>query len=306
MYSPRELVEYAAYRSAVVALRALPLPRAQSIAARAARRYYARGGRRVGYVRANLRIAFPELSDEQRDAIGRESYVQLAWQLIDLARAVGWGPKELIERVELVGREHIDAALAKGRGVVGLMGHLGSFEFAMRIAPAVGIPLTVIGRPMVNPLLRRVMYEQRTSTGSELLLHRNVAPQMLRALHKGRVVGALNDQYKRRSQGVFVPFFGVRVSTSPGPALIALRAGAPMVPAAAVRIGPDRHRVVIRPPLEEPNTGDRRKDVELLTARGNAALEAFIREHPEQYMWSQRRFRHSPDLPADPYGEEDR
>jgi KDO2-lipid IV(A) lauroyltransferase len=145
------------------------------------------------------------------------------------------------------------------------------------------------------------MNAQRTSTGAELLLHRNVAPQMLRALHKGRIVVALNDQYKRRSQGIFVPFFGVRVSTSPGPALIALRAGAPILPAACVRIGSDRHRLVIRAPLELPNTGDRRKDAELLTARGNAALEVFIREHPEQWMWSHRRFRHSPDLATDPY-----
>jgi KDO2-lipid IV(A) lauroyltransferase len=124
---------------------------------------------------------------------------------------------------------------------------------------------------------------------------------MLRALRKNRVVVALNDQYKRRSKGTFVPFFGVRASTSPGPALIALRAGAPILPAACVRIGPDRHRLVIRPPLEVPDTGDRRKDVDLYTARGNAALEAFIREHPEQWMWSHRRFRHSPDLPGDPY-----
>jgi KDO2-lipid IV(A) lauroyltransferase len=75
-----------------------------------------------------------------------------------------------------------------------------------------------------------------------------------------------------------------------------------VLPAACVRIGPDRHRLVIRPPLEPPDTGDRRKDVELLTARGNAALEAFIREYPGQWMWSHRRFRHSPDLAEDPYG----
>jgi KDO2-lipid IV(A) lauroyltransferase len=182
------------------------------------------------------------------------------------------------------------------------MAHLGSFEFAMRVAPALGYPLTVVGRPLTNRLLRREMRAQRTCTGAELLLMHNVAPQMLRALHEGRIVAALNDQYKRRSKGVFVPFFGVRVSTSPGPALIALRAGAPVLPAACVRIGPDRHRLVIRPPLEPPDTGDRRKDVELLTARGNAALEAFIREYPGQWMWSHRRFRHSPDLAEDPYG----
>lgn len=302
MYTPRELAEYAAFRSALAALRALPLPQAQAIAAAGARRSFDLGGKRVGYVLANLRIAFPELPEAERRAIGRESYVHFAWQLIDVARGARWGPAELLERVEIEGREHVDAALAKGHGVLGLTLHLGSFEVSMRITPAIGLPITVIGRPLTNRLLRRDMQAQRTSTGAELLLHRNVAPQMLRALHKGRVVVALNDQYKRRSQGVFVPFFGVRVSTSPGPALIALRAGAPIVPAACVRIGPDRHRLVIRPPLEVPNTGDRRQDVEILTARGNAALEEFVRAHPEQWMWSHRRFRHSPDLAVDPYG----
>ena len=101
---------------------------------------------------------------------------------------------------------------------------------------------------------------------------------------------------------MFVPFFGVRASTSPGPALIALRAGVRVIPAACFRIGPDRHRMVIRPPLPLPETGDRAKDVELLTARANEALEAFVRAHPEQWMWSHRRFRHSPDLARDPYG----
>ena len=301
MYTPRELAEYAAFRSAMAALRALPLPQAQRIAAAGARRIFDLGGKRVGYVLANLRIAFPELPEAERRAIGRESFVHFAWQLIDVARGASWGAAELLARVEVEGREHVDAALAKGHGALALTLHLGSFEVAIRIVPVLGLPLTVIGRPLTNRLLRRDIRAQRTSTGAELLLHRNVAPQMLRALHKGRIVAALNDQYKRRSQGIFVPFFGVRASTSPGPALIALRAGAPIVPAACVRIGPDRHRLVIRPPLELPNTGDRRKDAELLTARGNAALEAFIREHPEQWMWSHRRFRHSPDLPADPY-----
>jgi KDO2-lipid IV(A) lauroyltransferase len=60
--------------------------------------------------------------------------------------------------------------------------------------------------------------------------------------------------------------------------------------------------MVIRPPLESPDTGDRRKDAEILTARANEALGEIIRAHPEQWMWSHRRFRHSPDLPGDPYG----
>jgi KDO2-lipid IV(A) lauroyltransferase len=303
VYTPREIAEWLAYRSARALLSGLPLAPAQRVAAAAARRIFDRGGKRVGYVLANLRIAYPELTEAERREIGRESYVHFAWNLLDVARSARWRPDDLLARVEVEGREHLDAALAPGRGAIAVMAHLGSFEVAMRVAPALGFPVTVIGRPLGNRLLRRDMLAQRTSTGAELILHRNVAPQMLRALRQGRVIAVLNDQYTRRSRGVFVPFFGVRASTSPGPAVIALRAGVRILPAACLRIGPDRHRLVIGPPLPLPETGDRTKDAELLTARANEALEAFVRAHPEQWMWSHRRFRHSPDLAQDPYGD---
>jgi KDO2-lipid IV(A) lauroyltransferase len=304
VYTPREIAEWSAYRAARGLVGAVPLAQAQRLGAAAARALFDRGGKRVRYVLANLRIAYPELSEAQRHSLGRESYVHFAWNLIDVARSARWIAADLLARVEVEGREHLDAALAPGRGAIAVMAHLGSFEVAMRVAPALGFPITVIGRPLGNRLLRRDMRAQRTSTGADLILHRNVAPQMLRALKQGRVVVALNDQYTRRSRGVFVPFFGVRASTSPGPAVIALRAGVRIVPAACVRTGPDRHRVLVRPPLELPETGDRAKDAELLTARANEALEAFIRAYPEQWMWSHRRFRHSPDLVEDPYAGE--
>jgi len=302
VYSPRELAEYAAFRSAVAALRAVPLASAQAIAARAARALFARGGKRVEYVLANLRVAFPERSEEERRAIGRESYVQLAWNLIDVARGRDWKADDIRARIDFEGKEHADAVLSGGRAAVCLTLHLGNFELLVRAVPLFGIPLSVIGRPLGNRLLRDEIVRQRTSTGVELLLHRNVLPQMLRLIHKGRVVAVLNDQYARRSRGVFVPFFGVRASTSLGPAIVALRTGAPIVPAYSVRVAPDHHRMVVLPALETPDTGDRRRDAELLTARCNAAMEEIIRAHPEQWMWSHRRFRHSPDLPGDPYG----
>ena len=302
MYSPRELAEYAAFRAAVAALSSVPLGPAQAIAARAARALFARGGKRVEYVLANLRVAFPDKSEAERREIGRESYVQLAWNLIDVARGRNWTADEIRSRVDLEGKEIADAVLEGGKAVVCLSLHIGHFELLMRAVPLFGIPVSVIGRPLGNRLLRDELVRQRTSTGAELLLHRNVLPQMLRLIHKGRVVTVLNDQYARRSRGVFVPFFGVRASTSLGPAILALRTGVPIVPAYTTRVGPDHHRMVVRPPLETPDTGDRRKDAELLTARCNAAMEEIIRAHPEQWMWSHRRFRHSPDLPGDPYG----
>jgi KDO2-lipid IV(A) lauroyltransferase len=125
---------------------------------------------------------------------------------------------------------------------------------------------------------------------------------MLRALRQGHLVGILNDHYTRRSRGgIFVPLFGVRCLTSAGLAMVALRTGAPVIPGYTVPVGEDRFLVTWEPPLEIPRTGDRKRDVEEATARFNGALESIIRRHPEQWLWGNRRFRHSPDLDYDPY-----
>jgi KDO2-lipid IV(A) lauroyltransferase len=83
--------------------------------------------------------------------------------------------------------------------------------------------------------------------------------------------------------------------------LLALRTGAPIIPAYALRDRPDHHVATLEAPIEPPASGDRQADVTELTARCNRAMEAAIRKHPEQWMWAHRRFRHSPDLPDDLY-----
>jgi KDO2-lipid IV(A) lauroyltransferase len=137
----------------------------------------------------------------------------------------------------------------------------------------------------------------RSATGAELIDVRGGAPEMLRALRANRLVAVMIDQYARRARAVLAPLFGVRVPTSAGIATLALRSGAPVLPFHTVRVGPALHRAVFMPPLEMPDTGDRRADIETGTARCNAAIEALIRQYPEQWWWAHRRFRNSPDRP---------
>ena len=297
----RQRIEYGAVRAALAALALAPSAWVHAAAAYLARAYYGLGGKRVGYAEANLKVAFPELDPAARRRLGRESYAHVAWTVVDVARSERWSERELLERVSFAGREHLDAALARGKGVLGLTLHLGAFEIGMRAVPALGVPVTAVGRPLRNPLTRARVNATRTRTGAELIEHRNVAPRMLRALRRGRLVGVLNDQYSRRATGVFVPFFGLRCSTSAGPATLALRTGAAVVPCYAIREGPERYRVTFLPPVEIEPSGDLTKDIETATAAYNVVLEAIIRRHPEQWMWSHRRFRHSPDLESDLY-----
>ncbi len=294
-------LEYGYYLANVGVVRALPEGAAQRLARAVALRMFARGGRRLDAALANLALAYPDLAPTARREIARESWVQTAWAMLDAARSRVWSFEELRRRVHFENPERLQNALAGGRGAVLLTLHFGSIELAMLTLPLAGIPLTVVGRPLPNPWIRRHMAQQRTRTGAQLLEHHDVAPRILRALREGRCVAFLNDQYARRTGGILAPLFGARCFTAPGAALLALRSGAPVLPFYIVREGPDQHRAVVLPEIELARTGDIRRDVATATARTNDALESIIRRHPEQWLWAHRRFRRSPDLPADFY-----
>ena len=299
--STRQVLEFHGYRIGAAALRALPLPSAQRLAAALAGRIFDRGGERVGYALANLRIAFPELSEAARCEVGRESYVHFAWNLLDVIRSERWSDDEFKQHMRIDGLEHLEAALAKGKGALLLGPHLGNFQLGAVALPLMGVSVAWVARPMRNKLIWQHVSRQRTRTGGELISKRSAAPQILRVLRQGRVVGILNDQYPHGARAVFVPFFGVRCATTSGVATIALRSGAPVLPVYAVRDAKDHHVGTIQPALETPRSGDRQHDIEVATTAYNRAYEEVIRRYPEQYMWATRRFRHSPDLPAKPY-----
>ncbi len=298
---PRQLIEFQTFRLSTALIRALPLRTAQRLAAAAARRIFDRGGERVGYALVNLHIAFPELSDEARREIGRQSYVHFAWNLIDEARVERWNDDEVRDHIRMNGLEHLDAVLKAGKGALLLVPHMGNFELGALAMPLYGYQVAWVVRPMRNPLIWRYVSGQRIRTGGSLIPQRQAALQILRALRSERVVGLLNDQYIRATRVVFAPFFGVRASTATGLATIALRTGAPVLPVYMARDASDHHTGTILPALGIAPSGDRKRDIDEATAAYNRAYEDVIRRHPEQYMWATRRYRHSPDLPTEPY-----
>ncbi len=299
---PVHLLQYWGIRLASSVVRWLPLSWVQGVGAGAARVAFAMGGKRVRWTRTNLRIVFPELSDAEREEIGRRSFVNFAWALLDVLFMDRWSEAELLERVRILGREHFDEAFAGGKGVILVGLHIGSFELGGPAAPAlVGAPVAWVSRAMKNERIDQRFTEMMTRTGCSLIEPRHAAMRMLRLLRKGSVVGLLNDQYVRRARGIPVPFFGVRCSTSPGVAILALRTGAPVLPTYMTRLGPDQHTATIGPPIEFELEGDRKRDIERATAAVNRTYESIIRSNPGQYLWMTRRFRNSPDLPEGVY-----
>ncbi|ANM32016.1 hypothetical protein ABI59_01745 [Acidobacteria bacterium Mor1] len=192
------------------------------------------------------------------------------------------------------GAEHVREAHARGKGVLLFSGHFGHWEL-LALTHGFhfdGIPLSVVARPLDNPLLEPLLSRIRGLSGSSVIYKRNAAREMMRELRQGNAIGILIDQ-DARGDGVFVPFFGRPASTTPSLALLAIRTGAAVVPMACEPDG-DRYRIRYEAPVEFERSEDRKEDVVRLTARCTAILEGWIRRQPSHWLWMHRRWKTEP------------
>ncbi len=245
---------------------------------------------------ANLAVAFPESPPSARRRVARRASRHLGLVCAELAALLARPLGATLATLSLEGREHLDRVMAAhGRALV-LTAHLGNWELlaaAHRLTP---YPLAIVVRPLDARWLNALAEEARRKTGVELIAKRGALRPVLDALRRGRLVGILLDQNAARRESVFVPFFGRLASTSRALALLALRTRAPILPIFARRAD-GRHRVVIAPPIVPPSRGASEAAVAELTARCTAAIEAAIREAPEQWLWSHDRWRTRPPMP---------
>jgi KDO2-lipid IV(A) lauroyltransferase len=239
----------------------------------------------------NLSRAFgAEMTPADLGRLGRRCFQHLGMNAVEACTFFFRPPSVLLSRVTMDGAEHLRAAAARGSGVLLLTAHLGNWELLAASHVLSGLPLSVVMRPLDNPVLDRLVTRFRLRAGVELISKRRALRDILDALRRGRMVGILLDQNASRAEGVFVPFFGVPASTSKAVAVIALRTGAPVVPVFIRREGGGRHRVEVHPPLLPPPD----EDVAVYTAAFNRAIEGAIRRAPEQWFWVHARWKTRP------------
>jgi KDO2-lipid IV(A) lauroyltransferase len=239
---------------------------------------------------AHVALAFPSLTDRERRALVRatfrhagESYAELAlWPRLAAD----------LDYVRIEGREHLDAALATGRGCLAITGHTGNWELLAARVAGLGFPVTVIARRVNDPRFDALITRFRGGAGMEIVLRDD--PKFLAvvrdALARNRIVALLIDQ-DSGGGGVFVPFFGRPAHTPPGAAILALRTRAPVVSVFIRRRPEGGHVIRFAPmPIDERGAGK----VVPLTARFTAAIEAAIREAPAEWVWWHERWRRRP------------
>jgi KDO2-lipid IV(A) lauroyltransferase len=206
---------------------------------------------------------------------------------MDFAIAWWWPDRRLYPLVEIDGREHIDAALGRGSGVIFLTAHLTSIEISGRLLADICTALPMY-RPNANPLLERIMVKNR-ERHVERTIPRDDVRLMLRTLKDGKGVWFAPDQNFGAKGRVFVPFFGIPAASNTSLSRFARMTGAAVVPFVVFRRA-GGWRMLVEPPLEPFPSGDDAADV----ARYNALTERWVRQAPEQYNWLHRRFKRRP------------
>lgn len=248
----------------------------------------ARRRRRIAAV--NLELCFPELSVSQRRALLDQHFVALGIGLFETALA-WWGSDEkLRELARVEGVEHLERALARGKGVILLTGHFTMLELGARFITW-HQPFHALYRPHKNLLYETVMRRERQHRSRLPPLPREDLRSLLRAFKKGQAVWYAPDQNHGVRNSVFVPFFGVPACTITATARLAALSGAAVVPYFPKRLpGMAGYEVTILPALENFPSDDIIAD----TRRINELLERHVRQAPEQYLWVHRRFKTQP------------
>ena len=224
--------------------------------------------------------------------IARAAYEHLGRTTIETALLPACSREQVLamfERVE--GWDVVERARAQGRGMLIVSGHLGNWELAGAFVAASGVPLEAVARGMENPLFDRYITETRRSIGMAVIHDADAVRRVPRATREGHAVAMLVDQGAVGLASSWVPFFGRQAKTPRGPAVFALRLGAPVVFATALRQASGKYVMYYEEVPVHP-TGDREADVDRIVADYTSTLERWIRRAPEQYFWHHRRWKH--------------
>jgi KDO2-lipid IV(A) lauroyltransferase len=239
----------------------------------------------VRIARCNIKMCFPELDESQREDLLKRQFQSIGIAICETANTWWASDRSIAAVTEIVGREHITAALAKGRGAIMVGGHFTTIEIATRILGSL-TPLNVLYRPTKNKLLSRFLLKN-TARHARRAIPYDAIRTLVSALRTNEVVWYAPDQSYRNKGAALVPFFGIPAASTTATSRLAKMTGAAVLTYLPERLPNGTYRVTISAPLENYPGLDPVTDVK----RFHAIIEAHIRAVPEQYLWIHRRFK---------------
>ncbi|HEU5133005.1 MAG TPA: hypothetical protein VFT26_12910, partial [Pyrinomonadaceae bacterium] len=264
----RNYLEYAPVKLVLSALGLLPPRAAYRIGESMGKIAYRLGGdlRRTGAI--NLRLAFPEKTDEERAALLRECFDSLGRELGLFSQMASRSREELKQLIEPQGWENLEKARAeRGDRLIYVTAHLGAWEMTSFGISLLGYPFTFLVRRLDNPKVEQLVDEVRKKFGNQTIDKLSAARSMVKLLRNGeQALGLLPDLNTLDDEAIFVDFFGVPAATTFVIAKLAVRTNTPLVPFFAPwSEEKEKYLLIAEPPIMPECTGDEEADVRRVT-----------------------------------------
>jgi KDO2-lipid IV(A) lauroyltransferase len=248
------------------------------------------GHKRRRIAEINLELCFPELGKKERNALLMKHFQSLGMGAVEIAMS-WWTPEQRLRKLARIeGLEHLEQALAKGKGVILLSGHFTSLEIGGRLL-ILFAPFHALYRRHKNPLFEATMRKARVRNLDKAIPREDMRG-MLRSLKDNMPVWYAADQDYGREKSVFAPFFAVPAATITATSRLAQSSGAAVVPFFQRRLRDGSgYQLTLLPALEDFPSASLEEDA----VRINRLMEEQIRTMPEQYLWVHRRFKTRPE-----------
>jgi lauroyl/myristoyl acyltransferase len=236
----------------------------------------------------NMKHVMPGSSRHDRRALARRVIRNAVKNYYDLVRLPYLDKREVEHKITAYGIEHLDNALAQGKGVIIVGCHMGNYNVVPQVAAARGYTITIVAEDIKPHKLSEYVNRVRARFGLKMVTTgSSEVRQIYRSLKKGEglVLAADRDV---TGEGIPVQFFDAPADLPPGPVALALRLGTPLVPAYARRLPSNSNAVYLLPPIELERTGDNERDVLTNLRKVAQVTESMILKAPDQWVVLQR------------------
>jgi KDO2-lipid IV(A) lauroyltransferase len=242
----------------------------------------------------NLRLTFPERSEKELRATLDECWRHMGRQLLLYVRMQRMTLDDILTRTDIINREYLDDALARGRGVILISAHYGSWEVGGLAVTHITKNVRTVARRLDNEYLERDLARLRASTGAVIIDRRNAARALMKALADNAVVVMLPDQAVQPREGILSPFLGRPAWTTPAPAKMAVKRDSTIVFVFCIP-HKTRHRLEFEEPIRVDQLTEEEKDPVVLTTRINDVISRRIIARPDLWLWMHDRWKGTGD-----------
>lgn len=234
---------------------------------------------------SNIKTVFKDrLSPAKISNLNQEFYRTFGQNLIDIF-LIPLIDKEYIDKyITIEGLDYVTEAFKRGKGILFLSVHAGSWELSNIICANLGLPYSLFIRDQRHPRLDKLLNSYRSQKGCRIIQRQNQTQQLIQALKNNESIGITGDQGGK--DGTLVKFFGKYASMPSGAVRLALKYDATLLPAYYMRIKGPYIKIMVEPPFKLKRSGDKDKDIQDNLQELIQIFERYILKYPQEYLWS--------------------